>query len=200
MPVPCDCCASGPPRCARVAVRFSSAAQTVAEAGWNPTSVAATADGVTNTAAISGYTTGGATFPSSTLRVEYTTSAATDHVRGLRLWNQCGSDLGDADGLGQFQAEFYAGATLLTTLPCTGGNGGAPFTFLFPGNARLDGVTRVVLRNLSTQGNVNGVKPLWRELQLIQEQQVFPCRRTSGTIEWYDQDGNLVPTADVGTC
>lgn len=199
MPLPCDCCPTGGPQCATVAVQFTSAAETASQAGWTPVAIDATADGVTSTTALSGYTTVAGNTPSTTLRVTYTHSSPQSRVRGLRLWNQCGSDLGDADGLGHFDAAFYAGATLLTTLHCIGGNGGAPFTFPLPAGVELNGVTSVVLRNLSKQ--VGGTAaPLWRELQLLEYQTVFPCRRRNGTLEWYDEAGNLVPTADIEFC
>lgn len=200
MTAPCDCCPVAGAYCAVSPVQFASVAQTVAQAGWNPTSLAATADGIFNTGALSGYTTGGATIPSTTLRVEYTTTGTRNRVRGLRLYNQGGSDLGDADGLGTFTAEYYNGATLLFTQACQGFNGGQAFDQILPGDASLDGVTRVVLRNLGTQGNVNGVKPLWRELFLLEEQPVFPCRRANGVIEYYNEDGTQAQTADLRPC
>jgi hypothetical protein len=194
--VPCDCCPiDAPPRVADATVRFASAAQTVAQAGWNPVNIAATADGVFNTTALSGYNTAVGNTPSTTLRVTYTVTPR-DRVRGLRLWNQGGSDLTDADGLNNFTAEFYAGATLLATQAWQGVNGGQAQTFTLPFGAELNGVDRVVLRTLDKQ--IGGsIAPLWRELQLLTVQQVFPCRRSTGTVEWYSADGVLIPAADL---
>ena len=62
----------------------------------------------------------------------YTHSTPQSRVRGLRLWNQGGGNLNDADGLGAFTADFYAGATLLATLNTAGVNGGAAQTLLLP--------------------------------------------------------------------
>lgn len=199
MSTPCPCCPTGVVACAIVQVQFQSVAQTVPEAGWNPSSLNATIDGNTG-GQICGYTTGGATIPSTALRVEYTTPGARNRVRGLRLWNQGGNDLGDADGLGTFTAEYYAGATLLFTQACQGFNGGQIFDQWLPNDGVLDGVTRVVLRNLGTQGNVNGVKPLWRELMLLEEAPAFPCRRANGTVEYYSVEGQLVPQQDLRIC
>lgn len=198
LPIPCDCCPTGPPQCALGSVQFATAAETVSQAGWNPSNLALTADGIFNTAAISGYNTATGNVQSTTLRVEYTVPAQ-NRVRGLRLWNQCGTDLTDADGLRNFTAEFYAGATLLATQSWTGVNGGQAQTFTFPLSTEINGVDRVVLRNLDKQIG-GGVAPLWRELQLLTFQTVFPCRRRSGVLEWYDQQGNLLTASDVVRC
>lgn len=198
MPLPCDCCPTGDPQCALAPVPFDSVTQTVAQAGWNPASLAATIDGIMGNQ-ICGYNSPAGPTASTTLRVEYGLTSAHNRVRGLRLWNNGGSDLNDSDGLGAFNAEFYAGATLLTTLACLGVNGGTPLTFTLPAGTELNGVTRVVLRDL---GKLSGstVSPLWREIQLLEYQPVFPCRRRNGTLEWYTDGGLLVPTADVDLC
>lgn len=199
MPYPCNCCPSGPPRCALVGVQFTGVAETAPQAGWTPGSLPLTIDGVTATGALSGYNSPGGNTPSTTLEVTYTHSAPQSRVRGLRLWNQGGGNLNDADGLGAFTADFYAGATLLATLNTTGANGGAAQTLLLPGTTELAGVDRVVLRNLAKL-TTSPVAPLWRELQLVEFQTVFPCRRPNGVMEWYDLAGNLVPTASVVDC
>lgn len=196
--VPCDCCRIGPSRCALGSVQFTGVAQTVAQAGWNPVNLPATIDGITTTTALSGYNTAVGNTPSTTLRVEYTV-AAQDRVRGLRLWNQAGSDLNDADGLNNFTAEFYSGVTLLTTHSWQAVNGGGAQTFQLPLGQEFSSVDRVVLRTLDKQ--IGGsVAPLWRELQLLTFQTVFCCRRRSGALEWYDQAGNLIPSGDVMDC
>lgn len=180
-------------------MQFQSVAETASQAGWSQVNLSATADGVTNTTLQSGYNTAVGNTPSTTLRVTYTTATPFNRVRGLRLWNQCGGDLNDADGLGNFDAEFYDGVTLLATHSFTGLNGGTAQNLLIPALGELNGVTSVVLRSLSKQ--IGGsVAPLWRELQLLVIRQVYPCRRSNGTVEWYDIDGNLVPQADVGPC
>lgn len=199
MPVPCDCCQTGAPRCALVGVQFTSAAQTVAAAGWAPVAIAATADGITATVALSGYNSPGGIAPSPAPEVTYTHTTPQNRVRGLRLWNQGGGNLNDFDGLGAFVADFYAGATLLTTFNTAGTNGGAAQTLLLAAGAELNGVDRVVIRNLAKQG-AGTIAPLWRELQLVEIQPVFPCRRRSGVLEWYDQAGNLVAAADIIPC
>lgn len=198
-PVPCDCCPTGAPRCALVGVQFTGVAQTAAAAGWNPVSLPLTIDGITATAALSGYNSPGGVAPVPTPEVTYTHSTPQSHVRGLRLWNQGGGNLNDADGLGAFTADFYAGATLLATLNTAGVNGGAAQTLLLPGTTELSGVDRVVIRDLAKL-QAGTVAPLWRELQLVAFQTVIPCRRRSGVLEWYDLAGNLVPAAQVVDC
>lgn len=197
--IPCSCCPTGPPRCALVGQRFTGVAETVPQAGWNQVSLPATIDGITATNSLSGYTTTIGNTPSAALEVTYTHTTPQNRVRGLMLWNQAGGDLTDADGLGAFTADFYAGAVLLTTFNTAGVNGGARQSLLFPGGATLTGVDRVVLRSLSKQ--IGGsVAPLWRELQLAEIQAVFPCRRRNGILEWYDVAGVLVPSADLVPC
>lgn len=196
--LPCDCCPTGPPQCALGSMPFDAVAQTVAQAGWNPVSLPATSDGIFNTTALSGYNTTAGNVQSTTLRIEYTITPQ-NRVRGLRLWNCAGSDLNDADGLRNFTVEFYAGAVLLATQSWTGVNGGQAQTFTLPAGVELNGVDRIVLRDLDKQIG-SGVAPLWRELQLLTFQTVFPCRRRSGVLEWYDQAGNLLASGDVVRC
>lgn len=199
MSAPCDCCPTGAPRCALVAVQFTGVTETVAAAGWVP-NLAPTIDGITATLALSGYTASPAGIaPTPAPEVTYTHTTPQDRVRGLRLWNQGGGNLSDFDGLGVFVADFYAGVTLLSTLNTSGANGGAPQNLLLPALAEVNGVDRVVLRNLAKLG-AGTVSPLWRELQLVEVQPVFPCRRRSGALEWYDQNGNLIPSTDIIPC
>ncbi|WP_030236777.1 hypothetical protein [Streptomyces sp. NRRL S-350] len=199
MAVPCNCCPVGlASACALVGVQFTGVAETASQAGWTQTNLALTADGDTTSTVNSGYTTTVGNTPSTTLRVEYTLSTPHNRVRGLRLWNQGGSLLTDSDGLNRFTAEFYAGATLLTTATFQGVNGAGPTTHTLPLGLELTGVDRVVLRTLDKQ--IGGaIAPLWRELQLLTFEPVFACRRGT-TLEWYDQYGNLVANADVVSC
>lgn len=199
MVMPCDCCSVQAAGCALVGVQFSGVTETVPQAGWNPVNLAATADGVTSTVTLSGYNTAVGNTPSAALRIEYALATPQNRVRGVRLWNQGGSDLNDADGLNHFTVEFYAGAVLLTTATFQTQNGGAPTTHTLPLGLELNGVTRIVLRTLDKQ--IGGsIAPLWREIQLLEFQPVFSCRRRSGVMEWYDTSGNLVANADVQSC
>ncbi|MEV3895304.1 hypothetical protein [Streptomyces anulatus] len=198
MSVPCDCCPTGAPRCALVGVQFTGVAETVAQAGWAG-NLLPTIDGITATVVLSGYTSPAGIAPTPTPQATYTHTTPQDRVRGLRLWNQGGGNLVDLDGLGPFVADFYAGATLLTTLATSGANGGAAQNLLLPGISEVNGVDRVVLRNLGKL-NAGTAAPLWRELQLVEIQTVFPCRRRSGALEWYNPAGTLVPSTDIIPC
>jgi hypothetical protein len=181
-------------------VQFTGVAQTVAAAGWTQVSLPLTIDGITATTALSGYNSPGGAAPTPTPEVTYTHTVPQDRVRGLRLWNQCGGDLSDFDGLGAFTADFYAGPTLLTTFNTAGANGGAAQSLLLPALTELNGVDRVVIRNLAKL-QTGTISPLWRELQLIEIQTVFPCRRrATGTLEWYDQAGNPVAATNIIPC
>lgn len=188
--VPCDCCPTDMrPVPSLSQVRFSTVAETASQAGWTPTQLPATIDGITTSTLVSGYTSPGGGAASTTVNVTYTTATPYTRVRGLRLWNQTGGDLTDSDGLGTFTADFYLGAVLVWTATFSGVNGGAAQDLLFPASGEVASVDRVVLRSL---GKLSGstVAPTWRELQLLVIRDAYPCRRSSGVIEWYDIDGN----------
>lgn len=197
--MPCDCCPTMGVACAAAISRFSTVAETQAQAGWAPVNLAATIDGITATATVSGYNSPAGLAPTPTPQVTYTIAPARSRVRGLMLWNQGGNDLNDSDGLGPFTADFYAGATLLYSFATAGANGPAPQTLTFPPGASLNGVDRVVLRNL---GKLSGstVAPLWRELQLINLERAFSCQTPDGVLHWYDSSGIEVSPTQVQTC
>lgn len=198
VPYPCGCCATGQSGCILLAVRFDSVAQTAPASGWTPVNLAATADGVTATTLISGYNSPGGPAVPPTPEVTYTVTPQS-RVRGLFLWNQTGGDLGDADGLGTFTADFYSGTALLYSTSFTGVNGGQRQSLLFPGTTLLNGVDRVVLHDLGKQSG-SSVSPTWRELQLAELTSVSQCRRPNGVVEWHDSQGNLIPAADLVPC
>ena len=170
-------------------------------AGWSgPISLNATIDGDTAAGPIAGYNTAAGQQIATSPQVTYTHSTPQNRVRGLQLDNQGGGDLSDFDGLGTFTADFYAGVTLLATLATSGANGGAHQYLLLPNGQELSGVTSVVIRALGKLNAGATVAPLWRELQLLEISSVYPCRRRNGTLEWYDVNGNLVPSNTVTSC
>lgn len=204
MAIPCNCCPTGEIRCAVAPVLFDSVSQTQAgAAGWSgPIALGLTIDGVTTSFASSGYNTPGpVATPQPTPVVEYVLNDTRDLVRGVRLWNQCGSILTDADGLGPSTVvEFLDSANVVlhsTTL--NAGNGGAPFDTLIPAGGFLTGVKTVRLSSLAKLA-ATPVAPLWRELDLLQLQPVWACRRSNGALQWYTQQGILVPNANVVDC
>ncbi len=205
--MPCDCCPSGEARCAQTGIVFDGAHTLVFQGGpgvtgsSTPPTIQAWSDG----AVAGGFFTG---FNSPPVQLTAVTSpivdlsfaSPQDRIRGLREWNQGGSDLNDADGFASWDYEFFAGVTSLLTGNMLMGNGGAPFTHLFPGGQVLNGVTRVRLSNMRKVNPGAGVAPLVREVQAIQDQPVFPCRRPSGAIQWFTASGDPVSAAEVGTC
>lgn len=205
MTVPCNCCPfdTALTQCALVPVRFDAVAQTVpGAAGWSaPGSLNLTIDGITNSPAISGYNVPGNPPPAPTPTVEYTLTTPRSMVRGVRLWNQGGGDLNDADGLGPTTVVTLLDAAnaVLFSGNLNAGNGGPPFTTLLPSGGIANGVKTVRLSSLGKLTS-SGVAPLWREFQLLEVLPVYRCRRSTGVIEWYDSDGNLIPATDLAPC
>lgn len=207
MTLPCDCCATGPPRCALVAVLFDGAKTLVFQGGPGitgsntPAGINAWSDGNTAGGAYTGFNSPPVQFTAVTSPiVDLSFAAPQNRVRGLREWNQGGADLSDLDGFASWDFEFFAGAVSLTTGNMLMGNGGAPFTHLLPGGQELNGVTRVRLSNMRKLNPGAGVAPLVREVQALQVGSVYPCRRNTGALEWYDLNGSLIPSADVIPC
>lgn len=206
--VPCDCCPSGPSRCALTDVVFDGTHTEVFGGGPGITGSG------TNAVALarwSDYDTGGGNFTgynSPPVQFDAVTSPIMDlsfavpqnRIRGLREWNQGGGDLNDLDGFASWDFEFFAGAVSLATGNMVMGNGGAPFTHLLPGGQELNGVTRVRLSNMRKLNPGATVAPLVREVRAMQVETVFPCRRANGTLEWHTLDGDPVPNADVFNC
>lgn len=210
-PVPCNCCPTGPPRCALLPVIFDGAHTEVFTGGpgivpvGGPGSVVGLArwsDGDVAGPNFTGYNSPGVQFTAVTSPIiDLNFAAPQNRVRGLREWNQGGGDLGDADGFASWDFEFFAGAVSLATGNMVMGNGGAPFTHLLPGGQELAGVTRVRLSNMRKLNPGAGVSPLVREVQALEVATVFPCRRRStNVLEWYSEAGTLVPAADVIPC
>lgn len=208
--LPCDCCPTGPAMCANVEVILDGDHTEVFTGGPGVTPVggagsavglARWSDGDISGGNYTGYTSPGVQLTAVTSPIiELSFTEPHNRVRGLREWNQGGSDLNDADGFASWDVEFFAGATSLATGNMVMGNGGAPFTFLLPGNQELNGVTRVRLSNMRKLNPGSGVSPLVREVRALEVRNVFPCRRSNGTLQWYTDTGDLVPNAEVFTC
>lgn len=206
--VPCDCCPSGPPRCAQVELVFDGSHTLVFQGGPG---IVGSSDAI-GLARWSDYDISGGNYTGfNSLAVQFTaaTSPIVDlsfatpqnRIWGLREWNQGGGDLGDLDGFASWDVEFFAGVTSLATGNMAMGNGGAPFTFVLPGGQELNGVTRVRLSNMRKLNPGSTVAPLVREVRALQVQTVFPCRRrTTAALEWYSQAGDLVSSADIIPC
>lgn len=208
--VPCDCCETGPPRCALVENIFDGVHAEVFTGGPGVTPIGGVGSAVglarwsDNDIAGGNFT--GYTSPAVQLTavtspiIDLSFTVPQDRVRGLREWNQGGGDLGDLDGFASWDVEFFAGVTSLATGNMVMGNGGAPFTFLLPGQQELSGVTRVRLSNMRKLNPGATVSPLVREVRALQVEAVFPCRRSTGALEWHTADGDLVSSADIIPC
>lgn len=205
MPVPCDCCPAGDvTRCGLSEQLFDGGPAVLVANPGNLTVLPLDrwSNGDISGGPFTGFNSPGVQLTAATSPViDLPFATPQNRVRGLREWNQGGSDLSDADGFASWDFEFFAGATTLATGNMTMGNGGAPFSFLLPGGQELNGVTRVRLSNMRKLNPGSGVSPLVREVRALRVSPVWPCRRPrTGTIEWYDPNGNLVPQADLVAC
>lgn len=205
---PCDCCPSGPPRCALSEVVFDGTKTEVfgggpgiTGSGTNPVLLARWSDWDVSGGNFTGYNSPPVQFTAVTSPImDLSFAVPQNRVRGLREWNQGGGDLGDLDGFASWDYEFFAGAVSLATGNMVMGNGGAPFTALLPGTQELNGVTRVRLSNMRKLNPGATVAPLVREVRALQVESVFPCRRPSGAIEWHTTDGDLIAATDIVQC
>lgn len=201
MTVPCNCCPiSGCGRALTEQIFDAGPAVLVANpAGYGVLPLARWSDGDIAGPNFTGFNTPGVQItPANSPTIDLSFAAPRDRVAGLREWNQGGGNLNDFDGFaGWTVTVFDPGAVPLFTGPMVMGNGGAPFTLLFP--ALLNNVARVRLTGMTKLNPGSGVSPLVREVRALVEAPVFPCRRL-GVITWYDVAGNVVPTATVTPC
>jgi len=203
VPYDCNCCPTGGVACALVEQLFDGGPAVLVA---NPANLPAYpldrwSNGDISGGAFTGFNSPGVQLTAATSPVvDLPFATPQNRVRGLREWNQGGSDLTDADGFSSWTYEFFAGAAVLASGTMTMGNGGAPFTLLLPGGQELNGVTKVRLSDMRKLNPGSGVSPLTREVRALAFQPAFACRRSNGTIEWYSSGGLLVPTASVGVC
>lgn len=201
MTVPCNCCPIS--RCGRANVeRIFDGGPAVLVAnpgGFGVLPLARWSDGDISGANFTGFTTPGVQItPATSPTIDLLFAAPRGNVVGLREWNQGGGDLNDSDGFSGWTVTVLDPVSaVLFTGPMVMGNGGAPFTLLFPGP--LDNVARVRLTNMTKINPGSGVSPLVREVRALVNEPVFPCRR-AGVVTWYDVAGNVVPTASVTPC
>ena len=116
---------------ATVAVRFNTVAVVANPAGHSITGIGRTIDGSTagnNFARIftgSGHATG--------VVIDYRFTVPKLEVTGVQLFNNGGSNLGDADGIGGALVEVFDSAgTVIFSGPLTTGNGATVRTTSFP--------------------------------------------------------------------
>lgn len=207
MTVPCDCCPTASPvRCAAGEVPFSSAIVSANPAGLTISGLASTIDGTHGTD-LSGFTppTSEASLVANpTTAFDYIFAAPVNNLVRLRWHNGGGGDLSDQDGFGLITVTFLnAGLAPIATTPwnltAPAGNNSLPRQLDV---APMSGVARVRFSGFHKQnpGVMGAGAPLLRQVEAFVVGPVFPCRRRSGALEWYDLVGNLVAPADVVPC
>lgn len=194
MPIPCSCCplTTDSVRC------YDSGATVQVVNKFDASQVVATSPGAvyviipTHDGTVSSALTGIPTSPAGTTSVQssiidYFYSVPRNNVTDIRLFNQIGGILNDADGLSNatIVTLFDISGAVLFTGPLNAVNGGA--AQLTPvGN--LDGVVRLRLSNITKQ--VNGtVAPGWREIDTLSQNPVprsAVAVNCDGEIVWYD--------------
>jgi hypothetical protein len=205
--VPCDCCAvASPPRCGIGEVPFSSVLVSANPAGLTITNLASTIDG-TQGADLSGFSppvTEAVLVANPTTAIDYLFASPVDNLVRLRWHNGGGGVLTDQDGFGLITVTFLdAGLATIATMPwdltAPIGNNAPARQLDF---TALNGVARVRFSGFHKQNPaVMGTgSPLLRQVEAFTSGPLFPCRRRNGTLEWYDELGNLVPLAEVGSC
>ncbi|WP_030672465.1 hypothetical protein [Streptomyces sp. NRRL B-1347] len=207
MPVPCNCCPiAGPTRCAPGEVPFSAVQISANPAGLPITNLASTIDGTAG-ADLSGFSppvTEAQLVANPTTGFDYLFAAPVDNLVRLRWHNGGGGVLTDQDGFGLITVTLLdAGLAPLYTTPW---DLTAPITnnavvreLNFP---PVSGVARVRFDGFHKQnvGVMGTGSPLLRQVEAFTNGPVFPCRRRNGTLEWYDEAGNLVPNSEVVSC
>lgn len=207
MPVPCDCCpVAAPARCAAGEVPFSNVLVSANPGGLPITNLASTIDGTAG-ADLSGFSppvTEAQLLANPTTAFDYVFAAPVNNLVRLRWHNGGGGDLTDQDGFGLITVTLLdAGLAPLYTTPwdltAPAGNNAIVRELNFPA---VSGVARVRFNGFHKQNTaVMGTgSPLLRQVEAFVYGPVFPCRRRSGALEWYDETGNLVPNPEVVDC
>lgn len=199
--VPCTCCPTGGRGVALTERLFQMPATLVANpAGMNVQPLDRWSDGDISGANYTGFTSafGGQIPDADSPVIDLVFAAPADRIRGIRMWNQGGSDLNDSDGFGAWDLTFFApGLAPIRTVTQTMGNGAAPFQYVFPGGAMVDNVERVRINRMKRLSLSTQVAPLLREVVALVGTLVFSCRMPDGTMRWYDESGIEFPASTV---
>lgn len=187
MSVPCRCCPTSLSRCWAPAnpltcpgsptitadPALSPVPQTVLVANpaglpINSPPLSRTADGDPAGGSYSGFNTPAPVDAAQGVIIDYVLPAPLDRVMRARLWNNGGGILTDNDGLGPgtIVELFDPLDNLLVSGPLNALNGGGPTDTVLAG-APYGAVAKYRLRNLMKL-NVGTVKPLWRDIRLVQ--------------------------------
>lgn len=205
--VPCDCCPiAAPARCAIVEVPFSSTLVSANPAGLTIVNLASTIDGTVGTD-LSGFSppvTEAVLVANPTTAFDYLFGSPVDRLVRLRWYNGGGGVLTDQDGFGLITVTFLdAALATIATMPWNLapplGNNSPPRQLDF---AALNNVSRIRFSGFHKQNTaVMGTgSPLLRQVEAFATGPVFPCRRRSGALEWYDLAGNQVAATDIIPC
>lgn len=101
--------------------------------------------------------------------IDYTYAVIQDRVVNIRLWNNGGSILNDADGLGAaVMVTLFddIGTAIFGPTALTAGNGGAIFVTPVSALPGLNGVRRMRLTNIVGIPGGSNPGPLWRNINL----------------------------------
>lgn len=207
MSVPCDCCTvASPPRCGIGEVPFSSVLVSANPAGLPIGNLASTIDG-TEGADLSGFSppvTEASLVANPTTAFDYLFPSPVDNLVRLRWHNGGGGVLTDQDGFGLITVTFLdAGLVPIASMPW---DLTAPIGNNTPARqldfTALNGVARVRFSGFHKQNPavMGAGSPLLRQVEAFVSGPLFPCRRRSGALEWYNEAGNLVPAAEVVSC
>lgn len=202
--MPCSCCPTGDTRCALSQILFDNgpAVLVANPGGYGVLPLNLWSDGSIAGIPFTGFNTPGIQItPATSPTIDLVFAVPQDRIRGLREWNQGGGDLNDSDGFSGWDVDFRDPASVsLATGHMVMANGGAPFTFLLPGGQIINNVKSVRLTNMTKVNPGSGAAPLVREVEALQLNRVFSCRTPAGALQWYDQNGTLVPAADIVAC
>lgn len=185
MPIPCNCCSTNLTRCfqQQVPVICNDPPVLVAQSQQSPIPattlvqgqagvgianppLSSTADNNTAGASFSGFN-GDA--PNAI--IDYTYGVIQDRVLAIRLWNNGGAVLTDADGLGPTTiVELFdnLGVSIFGPTNLVAGNGGAIFSTNVAGLPGLNGVRRMRLTNVVGIPGGSNPGPLWRNISLFE--------------------------------
>lgn len=134
-------------------------------------------------------------------QIEFLFATPIDRLTRIQEYNQGGGDLGDLDGFGSAQVDFFnAGGALIYTTNFTMGNGGAPFSLTLP--TPLYNVSRIRWRNMRKLNPGATVSPLTREFQAFFEPvRIAQPQICNGEITWFDSvTGDQVDPVNFITC
>ncbi|MEU1815143.1 hypothetical protein ABZ543_08090 [Streptomyces roseifaciens] len=135
---------------------------------------------------------------------DYVFATPVDNLVRLRWFNGGGGILTDQDGFGLITFTLLdAGLSPLYSSPwnltAPIGNNAVVREISF---TAVSGVARIRFNAFHKQnpGVFGTGAPLLRQVEAFVNGPAFPCRRRNGTLEWYNESGNVVDPATLGPC